>query len=532
MNGQLAAILWAQWRSLLNLYPRRDKAGMIFTAVVTVLWYGLWVLGAAGVALLVSEAEDRQALIRFLGPGLLMAFLYWQVIPVLMVSAGASIELRKIRVYPVPHGSLFGMEVALRITTAMEMVLMLLGATVGVALNPRLRLWHALAFVPYLLFNLFTSAGIRDVITRLLAWRRFREVFILLLVLLAALPQIVLRNGVPGDGRRWLPASPSSWWPWSATAQLVAGEWAWAPVAALLGWMMLAFLFGRWMFERGLRFDEEAARATPATSGSGGAWMESFYALPGRLFSDPLACMVEKELRSLMRSPRFRIVFLMGFSFGLLIWLPMAFGERRGVMADHFLVIVSGYAVMLLSEVTIWNVFGFDRTAAQMYWVAPVSATQAVMAKNASAAIFVLLEVAIITGVCVLFRLPVTPRMVLDTVLVIAVLLLFLMGVGNWSSLRFARPVDPDQNWKRGATSRFQAMLLVLYPVVALPFVFAFFARRAWEAELPFYAVLALTAAAGGCVYWGTLEWVSKEALTRRERILGLLSGGGDPILS
>ncbi|MBL8210114.1 MAG: hypothetical protein JNK87_05355 [Bryobacterales bacterium] len=532
MNGQLGAILWAQWRSLLNLYPRRDKAGMIFTGVVTVLWYGLWVLGSAGLALLVSEAEDRESVLRFLGPGLLMAFLYWQVIPVLMVSTGASIELRKIRVYPVPHGSLFGMEVALRITTAVEMVLMLLGATVGVAANPHLRLWHTVAFVPYLLFNLFLSAGIRDVITRMLAWRRFREVFILLLVLLAALPQMVLRNGVPEDGRGWVPTAPSPLWPWSATARLVAGDWGWLPVAALLGWTAGAFAFGRWMFERGLRFDEEAARATPMERGRGASWMEYFYALPGRLFRDPLACMVEKELRSLARSPRFRIVFLMGFSFGLLIWLPMAFGERRGVMADHFLVIVSGYAVMLLSEVTIWNVFGFDRTAAQMYWVAPVSAVQAVLAKNASAAIFVLLEVVIITTVCVVFRLPVTPRMVLDTVLVIAVLLLFLMGVGNWSSLRFARPVDPDQNWKRGATSRFQAMLLLLYPVVALPFVFAFFAKRAWEAEWPFYVVLAATAAVGGCLYWGTLEWVGREALARRERILGLLSGGGDPILS
>jgi ABC-2 type transport system permease protein len=532
MNGQLAAILWAQWRSLLNLYPKRDRAGMLFTAVITFFWYGIWVVAASGVALLVSESRDNAALERFLAPGLMMSFFYWQVIPVLMVSAGASIELRKIRVYPIPHRSLFGMEVALRITTAIEMVLMIMGATLGLMLHPALPLWHALAFVPYLLFNLFVSAGIRDLITRLLAWRRFREVFLFLLVILAALPQVLLRGDpTMGGGARWLPKLPILL-PWTATARLLTGHWNWAPVVALLGWTVGAYAFGRWMFERSLRFDEEAARATPVTDPAKISWTERLFALPGRIFADPLACMVEKELRSLVRSPRFRIVFLMGFSFGLMIWLPVAFGERRGVMAEHFLVIVSGYAVMLLSEVTIWNVFGFDRSAAQMYWVTPVSATAAVVAKNTSAAIFVFLEIAIISCVCLLFRLPVTPHMVLDTVLVIGVLLLFLMGVGNWSSLRFARPVDPDQNWKRGATSRFQALLLILYPLISLPFVFAFFARSVWEAEWPFYAVLTAVAAVAACVYWGSLEWVEQEARRHRERILSLLAGGGDPILS
>ena len=66
MNGQLAAILWAQWRSLLNLYPKRDRAGMLFTAVITFFWYGIWVVAASGVALLVSESRDNAALERFL----------------------------------------------------------------------------------------------------------------------------------------------------------------------------------------------------------------------------------------------------------------------------------------------------------------------------------------------------------------------------------------------------------------------------------------------------------------------------------
>ena len=46
----------------------------------------------------------------------------------------------------------------------------------------------------------------------------------------------------------------------------------------------------------------------------------------------------------------------MGFSFGLLIWLPLAFRggqESDGFFAQNYLTIVSAYALMLLGEVSI-----------------------------------------------------------------------------------------------------------------------------------------------------------------------------------
>ena len=68
--------------------------------------------------------------------GLLVMFLYWQVVPVLMAATGASLELRKLKVYPIPVSQLFAIEVMLRVTAAIEMVLVLIGIAVGVALNP------------------------------------------------------------------------------------------------------------------------------------------------------------------------------------------------------------------------------------------------------------------------------------------------------------------------------------------------------------------------------------------------------------
>ena len=103
---------------------------------------------------------------------------------------------------------------------------------------------------------------------------------------------------------------------------------------------------------------------------------EIFYRLPGLLLRDPLAAIVEKELRSLSRTPRYRMVFVMGFSFGIMVWLPMILGRRaqsHTALSRHFLTVTCVYALTLLGQVSYWNCFGFDRSAAQIYFAAPPS---------------------------------------------------------------------------------------------------------------------------------------------------------------
>ena len=43
-----------------------------------------------------------------------------------------------------------------------------------------------------------------------------------------------------------------------------------------------------------------------------------------------------------------------------------------GFIADNYLTLVSVYALLLLSDVLFWNCFGFDRSAAQVYFLVPV----------------------------------------------------------------------------------------------------------------------------------------------------------------
>ncbi len=122
---------------------------------------------------------------------------YWQLAPVLMASLGASLDLKKLLVYPIPPTQLFGVEVLLRLSTCVEMMLLVTGVAVGLLRNPAVP-GHAAPVALFLLvlFNLLLAAGLRYQIERLMARRRMRELLLILLVTMAALPQLLLTDGV------------------------------------------------------------------------------------------------------------------------------------------------------------------------------------------------------------------------------------------------------------------------------------------------------------------------------------------------
>ena len=128
---------------------------------------------------------------------MLMIFIYWQIVPIIMVSTGVSLDLTRLLVYPIPHGQLFTIEVILRVTTCIEMLLLSIGMCAGIVMNPRLPAWGALSVVVFALFNLFISAGLKDLLGRLLLRKGFREAIIFVIVLLAALPQLFIATGGP-----------------------------------------------------------------------------------------------------------------------------------------------------------------------------------------------------------------------------------------------------------------------------------------------------------------------------------------------
>jgi ABC-2 type transport system permease protein len=267
----------------------------------------------------------------------------------------------------------------------------------------------------------------------------------------------------------------------------------------------------------------------PAASG-----LERLYRLPSLILPDPVGAIVEKELRSLVRTPRFRLVFIMGFSFGIMVWFPMMMGRRAthsSVITDNFLALVSIYALTLLGQVSYWNSFGFDRSAVQVYFSMPMRISQALAGKNLAAAIFIFLEIAAVTTACLLLRVRISPGKILEAFLVVAVAALYMLAMGNLSSVHYPRAMSPERVSQGGAGSRFQALVLIFYPLALLPVFLAYVGRAVFRSQVAFDMILAFAAVLGGIVYWIAMESAVAAAQNRREIILAELSRGEGPII-
>jgi len=248
---------------------------------------------------------------------------------------------------------------------------------------------------------------------------------------------------------------------------------------------------------------------------------------------DPLGALIEKEVRFLSRSPRFRLVFLMGFTFGLLIWLPVALGRQgasQSFLSGNYLTVVSVYSLLLLSEACFWNFFGFDRSAAQFYFLAPVSFTRVMVGKNLSALFFIMLEIGMIALVCGLLGMPLKPINLAESFGVAGVISIFLLAAGNQLSIRQPRAMNPAASFRSGTAGRVQAVLFLIYPIAFLPVGLAYLARYAFASEAAFFAVLAADAALGAIVYKLSLDSAVLAADRLKEPMVTALSRGDGPI--
>lgn len=520
------AILWAQCRTVRNRLPRWN-GGTAFAAFAGVLWYGGFTVMAVFAARYFAEAPETGSMQRVLAPGLLAVFVYWQSAPVLMAAAGASLDLKKLLVYPVPRGWLFGLEVTLRVSMCAEMLILLVGTGIGLERNPGVPGYKPLWLVPFALLNLLLSVGVRDLITAMWKRRGAREIAALSLVLVVALPQLLLLKGLPAWLHPALAALHRGPWPWNAAAALLVGNPAWMIASELCAWLAVAYAFGRWQFERGLTLDPGAAEAEGRRPGRRG-WVERMATAAAAPFHDPLAAMVEKEVLSMGRSRRFRLLATIGFFLGLVIWVPLAFSgdPSTAFMRDHYLTIVSLYSVVLLADAIFWNVFGFDGAAAQFYFVTPASIRTALAGKNVAAIFFLLLEITAVVCACALLRLPVTPARLGEAYGTALTLSLFLLAAGNLTSVWQPRRVEAGSVFRKSAGGAVQAAVLMILPLACAPLALAYLARYAFDSEAAFYAVLAVDAAAGWAVYKVASDSAAERAAREKETMAARLSRG------
>ena len=538
MSSQIWAILWAQFRIFRNRLPRTN-VGSVLAGLVGLLWYGIFI--AAGISFSIVIPELSLAELRaHLPVGLLAVFLFWQIVPLFTLSTGWSLQLNKLQIYPVSNSAFFGIEVLLRISTAPEMLFVIFGGFIGLLRHPAtpfLSPFFLLLFIP---LNLFLSLAIREIILHSFERNRFRELFTIFIISISIMPQMLLRTGLGHKATPFfLSVAHNRWTPWQSTAMLSLGKFPLFEAVYLLCWQLVCYWLARWLFIRSMSFEDTVrAASVDVTTGNekqfGGRSLGGLANLSNRLFSDPLAALVQKEVVSLLRMPRFRISFGMACIFSVLIFIPIAWNSlskgNSSFMHNNFLSVVTLYGLLMLSDVLLLNIFGLDRNAAQLYFVAPIPFATVVKAKNLAAILFLAIQSLGVLVVVALVRVPITGFNVISSLIAAAVVGLFFISAGNLSSIIMARPSDPKQTFRKQSGGKMQLWLLLCSLTMFLLLGLAFLAQWAFNSNWALLGVLALEFAIGLVVYRIALDSAVEKGLRDREQLIDALSKGAAPI--
>ncbi len=528
----IGAILWAQFLSMRLRKGGASRVGAAFSSITGVIFYGAFAFFGWILMLLFSSADEADHFVPVLSSILLFMMLYWQLAPVISASFGASIDLRKLLAYPIPRNKLFTIEVLLRAITSFDMLLVLAGICIGLLRNPVFSVASApLVILGMLLFiatNVLLSAGIRSWLERVILRTRFKEVFFGLVILLGISPQLLVLGNVkkPTSLLRFAPDQP--FWPWASMARLMLHDSLAVTGLAAAAWLCLALWFSRRQFERTLRFDGATVRKEEQEAKPDG-FSERMFRLPSRFLGDPLAALVEKELRTLARISRFRMAYGMSCCFGILIVMP-ALRRPGGQSAflQYALPVMAVYGLLLLGQVTYWNSFGFDRSAAQGYFCWPIRFRDALIAKNLAVMALLVPQFILVTLVAHAFHVPSSPAKILEAFVVLVIAALFWFGLGNICSVRMPRAMNPEK--MNQMSNKLQALTIFAAPLVLLPVVLAYWARAVFSNEFVFAGILAVAAVLGVIFYGVGLDSAVNSAVASRETLLQELSRADGPI--
>lgn len=528
MNEQIRAILWAQFRTIRNYLPRTGW-GTILTALLSAMWYGVFVSIAVSIGLAIPDVPV--ATLELLFPiGLLAVLLFWQIFPVMTLSSGWSLELSKLLVYPIRQGALFGVEVLLRLTTAPEMIIVLLGALVGLAMCPTIPVAAPFWLLLYLPFNLLLSLAVREWLLRMFRRKRLRELLVVVIVIVTILPNLLLNTSLgPKLKPVFVAIARGQGTPWHELSVLALGRFSFLALAVWIVSLALVYALARRQFAKMLDMDRTAAFEGVARGGRRArrSRFEWLLNLPNRLFDDPLAALLEKEMRILSRSPRFRVIFGMACFFSALVFFPLAFGRNHSsFMEGNYLPVINTYGLLILGEVLLWNIFGFDRKAAQIYFVAPVPFETVLRAKNLAALAAIVLMTLFTTTLGYVLHASITPAGVLGSIFLTLILTLFLLACGNLTSVIIPRAIDPNQAFRNQNAGKATLWLLICFIVMAIPVGLAFLARWAFRSDWVFLLVLCGDLIVGLIVYKIATESAVARAESRREQFLEALSQG------
>lgn len=422
---QYAAMIWVQSRIFLNSF-RTPRGGFELGARVLsmTMFFFVSIGPAVGMGIAAYQAALHQ---RPLGIAILFwtLCLVWQFFSAFAPAlAGQNPDLNHLLRFPVSFGSWMLLYLVYGIASPSTFIGLLWAVGIGIGLGvarPDLALWSTIVLSVFVLFNILLSRTILSWIERVMAQRRTREIVTGLLLLSALAAQALnpafhqTRHGAPyGVQRKTIQRCAERFWavqkylpPGTATASidqhlLASGSGALPFGGLLLYTMAIGGLLGvRLRAEsRGENLSEVRRAPAPAA-----VVRSARRSAPG--FSGPVAAVLEKDLRYLLRSGP--------MLYALAAPLVMVFVFGGAFRAGSFSTIRNHYALPLgiiwafmgLTQM-VSNSFGAEGHGIQFYFLSPTPLRKIVLGKNAMHLLLFSVEAVLITAI-VLYRFGLPP---------------------------------------------------------------------------------------------------------------------------
>lgn len=501
-QAQLAAVAWLRWRIFVNgVFRRRPSSArqavsLAFAILLRIIvwpFFALMGIGAmAGSGFLAWEAitQNRPNDLVSLLVGILLLWQFVSINGLNIAAAVSSFDPSSLIRFPLRFGRYLVLRTAFGLLTPSTIVgcLALMAAAAGIGFaNPHLALPAVVVLATYALMNIYLTRMIEAWLERWLANRRFREIFGMLMALVAVSFQFLNFQHAPVHGGaaahswmldflrgswgylNWLPPGFAAHAilftenPLAGMAQFVCLVVSTALFVAIFAFRLHKQFLGEYLSESGgQRAEVNAARRARALPAARGESARTAQVEPRRATSQPIvgACLRKEWL--ILRGNGSAIIGLLTPLIFIVILNRTAIAQRP----TFFLPGAIAYALVTVLA-GLYNIFGADGLGVQLYLLAPVRLRDVVVAKNlASLAVIVteagLAWVLVATMARTAIPLPIQVATALWTGFVIAANL----AVGTLRSIQSPRRFVPGEARQRRSTPTGRTSTLLIFVVL------------------------------------------------------------------
>ncbi|GAC1356590.1 MAG: hypothetical protein PVS3B1_00250 [Ktedonobacteraceae bacterium] len=557
-GDKLRWLFWLRYKMFVRSFTRRGTAriiGTIFLSLFVLLIGG----GVALITFLGYRLAPAPINTELLFLVLTSIYLLWLVLPLLEFSTNEGLDVSKLALFPLTREELM---LSLLFSTVLDIptlgLVLVLGAVVaGWALSVPLALLSLLTMLIFYVQLVAISQLVLALLQPILQSRRFRDLSIILIVLLSSsgyLCQFAVRAFLNKDVvnhlehasispyLQWLPPGMAA----RAIQQAYIGNWGASIVwlGALVVLSIVFLLLWHLVVERSLTAADSGGtvggRSKSSRSQMAVATQTGNSNIIKRTIPPQMYALILKDLKYFWRDPQIKamfvqslisIVFLIVY-FGFTFFNNTSNNQQFLTTLGPWTVLVAPTLILLSLYTLAYNVLGFERQNLSTLLLFPIEPEYILWGKNIAVFIIGIVEVTIL----ILLAAGTTHAWYLTPPAFVIGLsgIGIILGIGNFTSVFFPQKMRFRQRGFQANTNTsaeggclrsllsivaFYSMLLVLIPVAAaavLPLLFH--AQWIWWISLPaalFYS---------GAIYFGITRLVAPRILSRTPEILAVVA--------